>query len=211
VTDRLVSTASRLLERRTSRRGVLIRLAIGGSALAVAPLRYLLRPGSAMAVITCRNCHPGALCCDGWTEFCCTINGGVNGCPPYTFMGGWWKCTNYTGTKLCSAQGVRYYIDCNRLPGRTCPHGCSCAEGSCHHRSTCCNVFRYGQCNTHVHKVTEVVCRMITCTNPGRLFPGQCSTHTLVDDLTCHHEAACLVHGASAPPYRGLGGGGGTL
>ena len=58
VTDRLVAAASRLLERRTSRRGVLIRIAIGGSALAVAPLRYLLRPGSAMAVITCRNCHP---------------------------------------------------------------------------------------------------------------------------------------------------------
>ncbi len=48
MTDRLVSVASRLLERRTSRRGVLIRVAIGGSALAVAPLRYLLRPQSAL-------------------------------------------------------------------------------------------------------------------------------------------------------------------
>ena len=70
MTDRLVSAASRLLERRTSRRGMLVRVAIGGSALAVAPLRYLLRPGSAEAVITCRNCRPGARCCDGWTEFC---------------------------------------------------------------------------------------------------------------------------------------------
>src|SRR5437773_549053 len=42
VTERLVATASRLLERRTSRRGILVRVAIGGSALAVAPLRYLL-------------------------------------------------------------------------------------------------------------------------------------------------------------------------
>jgi hypothetical protein len=33
----------------------------------------------------------------------------------------------------------------------------------------------------------------------------------LVDDLTCHHEAACLVPGASAPPYTGLRGGGGAL
>ena len=100
MTDRLVATASRLLSRRTSRRGMLVRIAIGGSAIAVGPLRYLLRPGTAMAVITCRDCHSGALCCDGWTEFCCTINGGSNTCPPYTFMGGWWKCTNYTGTKL---------------------------------------------------------------------------------------------------------------
>jgi len=37
VTDRLVSVASRLLERRTSRRGVLIRVAIGGSAPAGGP------------------------------------------------------------------------------------------------------------------------------------------------------------------------------
>jgi hypothetical protein len=106
---------------------------------------------------------------------------------------------------------VRYYIDCNRLPGQRCPHGCSCAEGECGHRSTCCNVFRYGQCNTHIGKVTEVVCRMITCQNPGRLFPGQCSRHVLVDDRTCGHEAACLVKGAAAPPYTGLGAGGGAL
>ena len=209
MTDRLVSVASRLLERRTSRRGVLIRVAIGGSALAVAPIRYLLRPQSALAVITCRDCGGGALCCDGWTEFCCTINGGSNTCPPYTFMGGWWKCTNYTGTKLCASEGVRYYVDCNRKPGHSCPHGCSCAEGSCGHRSTCCNVFRYGQCNSRVHQVTEVVCRMITCTNPCHLFPSDCSCHVLIDDLTCHHEAACLVPGAAAPPYTGLGAGGG--
>jgi len=211
VTDRLVATASRLLERRTSRRGILVRVAIGGSALAVAPLRYLLRPGSAEAVITCRDCRPGALCCDGWTEFCCTITGGSNTCPPYTFMGGWWKCTNYRGTKLCHSEGVRYYIDCNRLPSQRCPHGCSCADGLCRHRSTCCNVFRYGQCNTQVGKVTEVVCRMITCQNPGRLFPGQCSRHVLVDDRTCGHEAACLIKGAAAPSYTGLRAGGGAL
>jgi hypothetical protein len=52
---------------------------------------------------------------------------------------------------------------------------------------------------------------MITCHNPCRLFPGQCSCGVLVDNLTCHHEAACLVPGAVDPPYTGLGGGGGSL
>ena len=120
MTDRLVATASRLLERRTSRRGVLIRIAIGGSALAVAPLRYLLRPGSAMAVITCRNCHPGALCCDGWTEFCCTINGGVNTLPAVHVHGRLVEVHELHAARSCARpQGVRYYVDCNRLPG---PH-----------------------------------------------------------------------------------------
>jgi hypothetical protein len=33
----------------------------------------------------------------------------------------------------------------------------------------------------------------------------------LVDDRTCGHEAACLVKGAAAPAYTGLGAGGGGL
>ena len=146
----LAGAAARLLEGRTSRRGLLIRLAVAGSAIAVAPLRYLLRPGTAMAVITCSQCGGGARCCDGWTDFCCVINNGINACPSYTYIAGWWKCTNYTGTNICHSQGVRYYIDCNRKPGMHCPHGCSCANGSCSNRSTCCNVFKYGQCNTQV-------------------------------------------------------------
>ena len=27
----------------------------------------------------------------GWTVFCCTINKGVNACPPGSFAAGWWK------------------------------------------------------------------------------------------------------------------------
>jgi hypothetical protein len=158
VTDRLVTAASRLLSRRTSRGGFLTRVAVAGSAVAVGPLRYLLRPTSALGIVTCADCGPGAACCDGWTAFCCTI-AGSNSCPSYTFIGGWWKCTDYVGSNLCSVEGVRYYIDCNRLPARSCPAGCSCANGECDHRHTCCNVFRYGQCNTQVGTITEVVCR----------------------------------------------------
>ena len=39
--------ASGYLERRTSRRGFLVRAAVVGSALTVGPIRYLVRPQSA--------------------------------------------------------------------------------------------------------------------------------------------------------------------
>jgi len=191
VTDLLVRKAGEALEKRTSRRGLLVRLALAGSALTIAPLRYLLRPESAWAVVTCRGCSAGSRCCDGWTTFCCTINNGLNSCPAYAYVGGWWKCTSYGGARLCRDTNVRYYIDCNRIPGTRCPGGCHCAGGNCHNRSTCCNVFRYGQCNTHIGGVTEVVCRVIKCVNPCELYDF-CDCTPKVDNLTCGHEATCL-------------------
>ncbi len=208
MSGRFANATSRMLERRMSRRGLLVRLAVAGSAVAVGPLRYLLRPGTAMAVITCSGCGGRGLCCDGWTEFCCVINGGVNACPAYTFIGGWWKCTNYTGTNICHTEGVRYYIDCNRKPGERCPNGCSCAGGSCSHRSTCCNVFRYGQCNTQVSQTTEVVCRVIKCENPCRIYPGVCGCTTFTENATCGHDVPCLASDVQSA-YTGLFGGGG--
>ena len=104
--DRLVNASATALARRTSRRGLLAKAALVGSALAVAPLRYLLYPESAHAVVTCRDCPPGSKCCDGWTEFCCTINGGINACPPHSYIAGWWKCTSYKGSKICADEGV---------------------------------------------------------------------------------------------------------
>ena len=100
------------------RRSFLLRVAVFGSALAVAPLRYILYPGTALAaVVRPWNCGSGN-CLDGYTDFCCQINeGGGNTCPEDTFAGGWWMCTDYRGRQLCSDQGVRYYIDCNALPG----------------------------------------------------------------------------------------------
>jgi hypothetical protein len=190
MSDRLVVNSASFLERRFSRRSMLLRLATAGSALAVAPLRYLLYPGSALAAIVPSDCSHG-LCNDGYTAFCCEINHGRNKCPAGTFVGGWWMCTEYHGHQLCHHHGVRYYVDCNRIPGHHNPP-CHCGHNDCAHRRVACNRFRYGQCNTHIKGVTDVVCRMVVCENPGSIPGLNCSSSRAVDNAVCHQEAPCL-------------------
>src|SRR5207253_1055406 len=81
----IVDRASKLLAARTSRRGFLARTAVVASALAVAPRRYLFEPLSADDAI----CGAENTCGSGWTVMCCTINNGVNGCPPGSFAAAW--------------------------------------------------------------------------------------------------------------------------
>jgi hypothetical protein len=191
VSKLLAEAASSALDRRTSRRGLLARVALIGSALSVAPLRYLLRPTSAWAVISPGSCS-GGLCTDGWTAFCCEINHGSNTCPPKTYVAGWWKCTAYRGHGLCASDGVRYYVDCNRIPGASFAGGCRCANDNCHERRVDCNHFRYGQCNTHVGGTTEVACRVVVCRHPASIAEFNCNRTYKVDNLVCGQEGGCL-------------------
>ena len=198
----LVDGSARVLEARFSRRTALTRIAVAGSALAVAPVRYLLYPGTALGVVVPGACRDG-LCTDGYTAFCCEIHQGLNTCPAGTFVGGWWMCTDYRGHQLCHGSGVRYYIDCNNLPGRPFPGGCRCANDDCSHRRQACNVFRYGQCNTHVKGTTTVVCRVVTCENPSRIDALNCNATLMIDDAVCGHEAGCLEPVAVQLPGSG--------
>jgi len=189
--ERLATAVGSLLERRVSRRSALNRAAVAGAALSVAPLHYLIRPGTAWAVIGPGSCSSG-LCTDGYTAFCCEIEHGRNVCPDGCYVGGWWMCTSYGGSGLCRAEGVRYYLDCNRLPGHGFPGGCQCANGTCAERRVDCNVFRYGQCNPQVAGVTEVVCRLMICQDPAGVAGLNCNGTVAVDNNTCNHEAGCL-------------------
>src|SRR4051812_38637462 len=115
---------SSLLSTHTSRRGLLVKSAIVGTALTTNPIDFVLRPVSAYgAVCTCRglSCSCGTACCDGYTEFCCTITG-HNSCPPGSITAGWWRAD---GTGLCGGAS-RYYLDCNQLPDQP-ACGCQCA------------------------------------------------------------------------------------
>ena len=199
---RLVDSSARLLEARVSRRSALTRIAVAGSALAVAPVRYLLYPGTALGVVVPGSCKEG-LCTDGYTAFCCEIHQGLNTCPAGTFVGGWWMCTDYRGHQLCQGAGVRYYVDCNNLPGQPFPGGCRCADDDCSHRRQACNVFRYGQCNTHIKGRTTVVCRVVSCEKPSRIPQLNCNATLMIDDAVCGHEAGCLEPMATQLPGSG--------
>jgi hypothetical protein len=199
---RLVDGSAHVLEARFSRRTALSRIAVAGSALAVAPVRYLLYPGTALGVVVPGSCKDG-LCTDGYTAFCCEINQGLNTCPAGTFVGGWWMCTDYRGHQLCHGSGVRYYIDCNNLPGRPFPGGCRCAHDDCSRRRQACNVFRYGQCNTQIKGTTTVVCRVVTCETPSRIDGLNCNATLMIDDAVCGHEAGCLEPMAVQLPGSG--------
>ncbi len=205
---RLAETTSRFLARRSPRRGFLSKTAVVGSALAVAPRNFITRPGTAYAqVCNCSgsSCSCSSLCCDGYTEFCCTVYG-TNGCPPGSLYGGWWRVSQ---SSYCNGNN-RYYLDCHNPCGR-CGCGasgicsgacngtpCGCALGSCRNRKAGCTHFRYGQCNRHVDCLGPIVCRVVTCTPPWQLEPN-CSRSVRTDEATRNHNRACLTQQGRPP------------
>ncbi|MGH9114811.1 MAG: hypothetical protein ACRDWW_03180, partial [Acidimicrobiales bacterium] len=181
----LTERVGEMLLTRTSRRSFIARTTLTATALSVAPVDFLLRPGSAYAFICeCApgtNCNCSQLCCDGYTQFCCTINDGVNACPPGSFAGGWWKAE---GSIYCS--GARYYIDCmGECHGCGCGGGnfcpscdgltCECALGDCDNRHVGCTEFRDGQCHQEISCSGRISCRVVSCTPPWMLDPT-CTT-----------------------------------
>ena len=203
----LVDRVSGVLGSRSSRRSFLRRTAVAATALSVAPLDYVLHPVSAYAAVCgCAgsSCGCGQACCDGYTEFCCTLTG-ANACPSGTFVGGWWKAD---GSIYCS--GPRYYIDCMATcstcstgcrSGPFCDPGCDattcrCALGSCANRHAGCTTFRYGQCHQEIGCSGRISCRVASCTPPW-LIDSTCTTASATDDNTANHNVACLE---TAPP-----------
>ena len=185
---------------RTSRRSFLARTTLTATALSVGPVEFLLRPGTAYGfVCQCAsgNCNCSQACCDGYTQFCCTITGGVNACPPGSFAGGWWKAD---GSAYCA--GARYYIDCQgECTSCGCGGGgafcfgcdgltCECALGDCNSRHVGCTEFRYGQCHTEIACSGRILCRVVTCTPPWLIDPA-CSTVARTDQATANHFAPC--------------------
>jgi hypothetical protein len=210
----LLDKATALLGRRSTRRDFLTRTAIIGTAVSVAPLRYLLHPESAYAVVLSptRLCPPGSVCyADAFAAMCCSLNEGVNACPVGTFAGGWWKAD---GSVYCA--GPRYYIDCVATCSRCttgcdttgfCPScdalgTCDCAKGDCNERRTACRTFRYGQCHQEIACCGRLSCRVVSCT-PAWLLDPSCTTSSATDDLTANQTAPCLLN-PLPPPIVGM-------
>lgn len=201
----LVARGSDFVEGHISRRGFLTGAAVAGAAVVVQPIDFILRPVSAYAAIcgcSGSDCDCNDLCCDGYTEFCCTMTGD-NLCPEGSVAAGWWKAD---GPGLCDRGGTpqpRYYIDCNSTcEGCECDESgfcgtecsgcnCECANGECTNRKACCTKFRYGQCAQDLPCVGPIVCRVVTCTAPWFWDPS-CTTVLATDNQTRFHDAACL-------------------
>jgi hypothetical protein len=192
ITNWFMRKTTGLLEKRASRRGFLIGSALAGSAVAVAGVDFVTRPGSAYAAIT--DCPPGSLCTDGYTEFCCAINSGSNTCPPGSFAGGWWRADH---SSFCGG-GTRYYVDCMQdccgpgIGGPWCAGctACDCANG-CDTRRVYCNYFRYGQCHQEITFSGPIACRVVSCVPPYTVDDMACSTAAAVDNATAEHAGNC--------------------
>jgi hypothetical protein len=188
-TNWLVNKAAGVLERKSSRRGFILGSAMVGSAVAVAGCAPGTQPGTPYNHIT--DCG-GGLCTDGYTEFCCTINNGLNACPPDSFIGGWWRA-DYSS--FCN--GTRYYMDCMQFCcGPNLGNGfcagcteCRCA-GGCDTRRVYCNYFRYGQCHQEIGITGPIACRVVTCVPPYTVADYACSTAAAVDNSTAEHAPA---------------------
>ena len=190
---------------RMSRRSLLARTAVVGSAMTLSPVDFAIRPASAYDAV----CGDAASCADGFSVFCCTINNGGNFCPDGTFLGGWWKADN---SGFCCG-GPRYYLDCNALCGTNYSCGCDNDPNTCDHRLTNCNDFRYGQCHLEIDCYGPVTCRLVTCTPPWAFDPS-CTTTSATDNDTVTHTAPCLPGDCPTPlvlRYYDLGGPGGFL
>ncbi len=198
----LVERAAGFLEARLSRRSFFVRSAFVGSALAVGGVDFALRPGTAYGTIcACGDpaCGCGSACCQGFSEFCCTINGGENYCPPGTIIGGWWRAD---GSVYCD--GPRYYMDCNAVC--QCDNGCGggypfcdtgcdglscgCGQGNCANWAVGCFQFRYGQCNQDVTCMGRILCRTVSCVPPWE-FDASCTTANAEDDGTADMNVPC--------------------
>ena len=208
----LVERAATFLESRLSRRSFINRSAMVGSAVAIGSgVDLLLKPGTAYgAVCTCANtsCGCGTTCCAGFSEFCCSINGGYNYCPTDTVMGGWWKADNST---FCG--GPRYYMDCHAMCGCStgCGGGwgfcepscdgatCGCGPAGCDSWVTGCFQFRYGQCNQQIDCIGRIVCRVVACVPPWTIDPT-CTTTLAVDNSTAEMNASCWTAAPPSPP-----------
>ncbi len=213
---KLVERVSRVVDRSGGRRGFLRKSAMAATAMAVAPVAYAIRPTTAeAAIVLCKGhqCRPGALCCDGYSEFCCKLTG-ENLCPPNTIVAGWWKVDD---SSFCDLNGPspRYYMDCNftcedrsgcgcRSNG-FCDRGCTPARcqcsGGCDTRKSECIRFRYGQCNQEVC-VGQLMCRIVTCVPPWTWDPACASSPVLSDPGTRWHDRPCLHDGFNDVPPR---------
>ncbi len=197
----LVHKTSGILDAKLSRRSFIARTTLLGTAVAATGCAVVTQPGTPYQSVA--GCSGGE-CTDGYTEFCCVINEGMNTCPDGSAPGGWWRAE---GSIYCGG-GPRYYIDCNQLccgpyDGNGFCAGCEpcrCAV-NCDTRRVYCNYFRYGQCNEDIAIMGPIACRVVLCVAPYAPYSLlACAPSNAEDDSTANHTADCAAYTPPPPP-----------
>ena len=105
---------------------------------------------------------------------------------------------------LCHAEGVRYYLDCNRIPGQRVPRRLPVRPGRLRTGAgSTATTSATGSATPRSQGTTEVVCRLVICQNPATVDGLNCNGTEMVDDNTCGHEAGCLDGLAAQLPGGG--------
>ena len=159
------------------------------AAAVVAPRRYLAGVGLAALLVQRSTCDCRASCCDGYTEFCCSLTGhGRTTARRARSSSGWWKAD---GSGLCGG-APRYYMDCNVVPPAN-PCSCGCASGNCGLRKACCTASGTASAAGDLARWG----RSCAESSPARprgssIRPAPAGAH---DNNTRFHDAPCLRTG----------------
>jgi len=217
--QRLAERVAGFLGAHTSRRGFIARTAVIGSALAVNPGGFVLRPArrtprsagrlqtappatppSAVRRTVPTSAHPAR----SWV---------AGGRPTDQATAAVDRATTSTvrTRALAAARAAAATTPSARRPASTA--AATATSGSCDQRRVSCNYFRYGQCHQEIGCGGPVACRVVSCTPPYELF-GECSNASATDNATTEHSAPCLpggCPGAIEQHYYDLGGPGSFL
>ncbi len=205
MTSYLTRRAAEVLERRTTRRGVLARATMTAAALVVAPLRYVLRPGSAYAaVISCADAaaHPPAATAGQRSVVRSTMEITPPARAGVLSVLGWWQCDSSSYCpNIEHHPSTRYYIDCNEqcdVGG-----GCNSCTGNPTARSDgiqpWCNDTSgdYGCIGCVSHCANNDCGNRSACKNWFRY--GQCHNGATGSEVKCTGPVRCRLVSCTAP------------
>ena len=180
----------------STRRSFLVRTAIFGSALAVNPLRYLLRPGTAYASL----CGPDASCCVGLDRVLLHGQRRPEHVPARLDPGRLVEGRQLVVLQLRPAllhrlqrrRADRAVRRERRVRARLRARATVTARRArATSASRAATQFRYGQCHQDLACVGPIVCRVVTCVPPWE-FDATCTTTSATANATALHDAPCL-------------------
>ena len=196
VAEKVVGVVSSGLSSRSSRRGFLFRSTLVGSALALNPWRFLLRPGHRVRGVV----RTGRELLVGLDRLLLLDQRGQQLVSPRKHPG---RLVEDRPVGLLRRRRALHHRLQRDLRHRAAAAAAASARRvvttaaaiAAPDRATsacvCCNQFRYGQCHQELACVGPVVCRVASCRPPWEVDPT-CTTASATANETALHTAPCL-------------------